>query len=217
MAEKYITSLDKPITYWQYKNSKRLVSLLADIKKLFDKYYPCEIWELLNLDTATGYALDIIGERLGYPRPREVVEAIGQYDLSRYQQAYYDGNLDDLQKVKDDTYRYMLKIRVMMWQAWHGISITSFYEALAFAFPGIDFWLKPRDGQKVMDLYILSFITYPQRRALFSDVLKAPLGQTLLIHDVYDNLQFLTDNPGTKNNLIVNPESEDLLLVSPLG
>lgn len=182
----YITGINRPIIYWQYKNSPKLLALLEVYIKLFQKYYPCEIWELLDIDTATGYALDIIGQRLGYPRPKELPEAAGQYDVSRYAQAYYDASLDDLTLVKDDTYRYMLKLRIAMWQPWRPMSIQSFYEALAYAFPGVDFQLSPREGQNIMDLYILSYIDYPQRRTLFSDVIKAPMGQTLLVHDAYD-------------------------------
>lgn len=197
----YQTGLNSPIVYWQYKNSPSFIKLLTGIVDLFKQYYPCELWELLGLDTAYGYALDIIGQRLGYPRPKELPEAAGQYDVSRYAQAYYDYDIDDLALVQDDTYRYMLKLRVMMWQPWRPTSITSFYEALAFAFPGLDFRLQPRQGQKIMDLYVLSYLEYPQRRALFSDVVKAPLGQTLLIHDAYDSIQYLSTD-GTEENLL---------------
>lgn len=177
--------LKKPIVYWQYKTSPRLKALLDGFYSIVAKYYPSAIWQLLELDTATGYALDLIGQRLGYPRPREIPETVGQYDISYYAQAYYDQSLDDLALVKDDTYRYMLKLRVMMWQPWHTISINSFCKALKFIMPDVEFRLSPRPGQKVMDLHILSFITYPQRRALFSDAIRAPLGQTLLVQDDY--------------------------------
>lgn len=197
----YLTGLKDPIIYWQYKNSPAMVTILQGMTALFKKYYPCEIWEILQLDTATGYALDLIGQRLGYPRPKEIPEAVGRYDISRYAQAYYDMSLDELALVQDDTYRYMLKLRVMMWQPWRPISITSMYKALDFAFPGVQFKLSPRKGQKVMDLYILSYIDYPQRRALFSDAIKAPLGQTLLVTDVYDSIQYLSSD-GMEENLM---------------
>ena len=184
----YLTGLKDPIIYWQYKNSPAIVTILKGMTALFKKYYPCEIWEILQLDTATGYALDLIGQRLGYPRPKEIPEAVGRYDISRYAQAYYDMSLGELALVQDDTYRYMLKLRVMMWQPWRPISITSMYKALDFAFPGVKFKLAPRKGQKVMDLYIMSYIDYPQRRALLSDAIKAPLGQTLIVTDVYDSM-----------------------------
>lgn len=197
----YLTGLKDPIIYWQYKNSPAIVTILQGMTALFKKYYPCEIWEILQLDTATGYALDVIGQRLGYPRPKEIPEAVGRYDISRYAQAYYDMSLDELALVQDDTYRYMLKLRVMMWQPWRPISITSMYKALDFAFPGVQFKLAPRKGQKVMDLYILSYIDYPQRRALFSDAIKAPLGQTLIVTDAYDTVQYLSAD-GSEENLM---------------
>lgn len=197
----YLTGLKDPIIYWQYKNSPAIVTILQGMTALFKKYYPCEIWEILQLDTATGYALDLIGQRLGYPRPKEIPEAVGRYDISRYAQAYYDMSLDELALVQDDTYRYMLKLRVMMWQPWRPISITSMYKALDFAFPGVQFKLAPRKGQKVMDLYVLSYIDYPQRRALFSDAIKAPLGQTLIVTDAYDSIQYLSPD-GEEENLI---------------
>lgn len=197
----YATGLKDPIIYWQYKNSPAIVAILQGMTRLFKKYYPCEVWEILQLDTATGYALDMIGQRLGYPRPQEIPEAVGRYDISRYAQAYYDMSLDELSLVQDDTYRYMLKLRVMMWQPWRPISITSMYKALDFAFPGVQFKLAPRKGQKVMDLYILSYIDYPQRRALFSDAIKAPLGQTLIVTDVYDSIQYLSPD-GVEENLM---------------
>lgn len=197
----HLTGLKDPIIYWQYKNSPAIVTILQGITTLFKKYYPCEIWEILQLDTATGYALDLIGQRLGYPRPKEIPEAVGRYDISRYAQAYYDMSLDELALVQDDTYRYMLKLRVMMWQPWRPISITSMYKALDFAFPGVQFKLAPRKGQKVMDLYILSYIDYPQRRALFSDAIKAPMGQTLIVTDVYDSVQYLSPD-GVEENLM---------------
>lgn len=197
----YLTGLKDPIIYWQYKNSPTMVTILQGMTALFKKYYPCEIWEILQLDTATGYALDLIGQRLGYPRPKEIPEAVGRYDISRYAQAYYDMSLDELALVQDDTYRYTLKLRVMMWQPWRPISITSMYEALDFAFPGVQFKLAPRKGQKVMDLYILSYIDYPQRRALFSDAIKAPMGQTLIVTDVYDLVQHLSPD-GVEKNLM---------------
>lgn len=192
------TELKKPITYWQYKDSPALKTLLDGFYSLIRKYYPSPIWTLLDLDTASGYALDLIGQRLGYPRPKEIPESVGTYDISRYAQAYYDQRLEDLALVKDDTYRYMLKLRVMMWQPWHTISINSMCRALEYAFPGVQFILEPRPGQKIMDLYILSFTTYPQKRALLSDAIRAPIGQTLLIHDIYGELTYITvDEAGT--------------------
>lgn len=183
----YTTSLKSPILYWQYKNSPRYVSLFDGIIDEVKKYYPCEVWELLDVNTATGYALDIIGQRLGFPRPIDVPESIGTYDLSRYEQSYYDQTLDDKILVKDDAYRYMLKMRIMLWQPWHPITIDSMYEALAYAFPGINFWLYRVPNSAVMRLYIMDYINYPQRRALFSGVIKAPMGQTLLIYDAYED------------------------------
>ena len=197
----YLSGIKNPIIYWQYKNSPSFVALLNGMVDLFMKYYPCEIWEILQLDTATKYALDLIGQRLGYPRPKEVPEAVGRYDISRYAQAYYDMSLDQLALVQDDTYRYMLKLRVMMWQPWRPISIDNMYRALDFAFPGVKFLLKPRPGQKVMDLYILSYIDYPQRRALFSDAIKAPLGQTLIVTDAYESVQYLSPD-GQEENIM---------------
>lgn len=207
----YETKLTKPVIYWQYKNSPNLVALLNGLFDLFMKYYPCEFWELMDLDKATGYMLDLIGQRLGYPRPREIPEAVGRYDISRYAQAYYDMSLDDLSLVQDDTYRYMLKFRVMMWQPWRNISIDSFYKALAYAFPGVKFYLRPRPGQKIMDLYILSYIDYPQRRALFSDVLKAPLGQTLIVSDAYDTVQYLSVD-GSEENLLQDGTGQQFVM-----
>lgn len=206
-----VKGIKKPIIYWQYKNSPAFVTLFEGLYRLFKKYYPGEIWELMDIDKAYGYALDLIGQRLGYPRPREVPESVGRYDISRYAQAYYDQSLDELDLVKDDTYRYMLKLRIMMWQPWHTISITSMYEALAFAFPGVDFILQRRQGQKVMDLYVMSYITYPQRRALFSDAIKAPLGQTLLVHDGVDTVKFLSAD-GTENMMITDGENNLFML-----
>ena len=198
----YITALKRPIVYWQYKHSPRFLSLMNGIVLKVMKYYPCEIWEMLDLDTATGYALDLIGQRLGYPRPVELPEAIGVYDLSRYAQAYYDGNVDETTLVKDDTYRYMLKMRVTLWQPWHGITISSFYAALSYAFPDVDFWLYHVPNTKIMRLYIMSFITYPQRRALFSDVIKAPMGQTLLVYDAYEDPSVLPDDESESESTI---------------
>lgn len=206
----YITGLKNPIIYWQYKNSPAIVSIINGITELFKKYYPCEIWEILQLDTAKGYALDMIGQRLGYPRPQEIPEAVGRYDISRYAQAYYDMSLDKLSLVHDDTYRYMLKLRVMSWQPWRPISIDSTYKALNFAFPGVKFKLSPRPGQKVMDLYILSYIDYPQRRALFSDAIKAPLGQTLIVKDAFETVQYLSPD-GTEENLMQDGAGHDII------
>ena len=180
-------SLKNPILYWQYKHSPRYKKLFDDLISTVKKYYPGEIWELLDIDTAKGYALDLIGQRLGYPRPQEFPDTMGIYDIARYEQAYYDQSLDSVSLVKDDTYRYMLKMRIKLWQPWHTITITSFYTALKYAFPDLDFWLYRVPGQPVMHLYILSDMTYPQRRALFSDALNAPIGQTLLIYDAYED------------------------------
>lgn len=180
-------SLKSPILYWQYKHSPRYKKLFNGLVNAVKKYYPCEIWELLDIDTAEGYALDLIGQRLGFPRPQELPESIGVYDIARYAQAYYDQSLDNIGLVKDDTYRYMLKMCIKLWQPWHMITITSFYKALYYTFPDIDFWLYRVPGQPVMHLYILSALTYPQRRALFSNALNAPMGQTLLIYDAYEN------------------------------
>lgn len=190
----YTTALKKPIVYWQYKNSPKFVALMSGIVTELMKYYPCEIWELLDLEHAEGYALDLIGQRLGYPRPIDIPETVGIYDLSRYAQAYYDGTLGDTGLVKDDTYRYMLKMRIMLWQPWHHITISSFYEALKYTFPNVDFWLYHVRGTKIMHLYILSYINYPQRRALFSNVLRAPMGQTLLVYDAYEDPSILPDD-----------------------
>lgn len=190
----YETALKKPIVYWQYKHSPKFLTLMGGMVNQIMQYYPCEIWELLNIETARGYALDLIGQRLGYPRPAELPESVGVYDLSRYAQAYYDGNLDDTTLVKDDTYRYMLKMRILMWQPWHHITIQSFYEALSLTFTDVDFWLYHVPNTKIMRLYILSYIDYPQRRTLFSDVIKAPIGQTLLVYDAYEDPSVLPDD-----------------------
>ena len=189
----YTTALKQPILYWQYKNSQKYTTLFNGIVAEIMKYYPCEFWELLDLDTARGYALDLVGQRLGFPRPIDVSESVGIYDISRYEQAYYDQKADEKYLVQDDTYRYMLKMRVMLWQHWHSITIDSFYATLAYAFPGIDFWLYRVEGQPIMHLYIMSYINYAQRRALYSNVLKAPMGQTLLIYDAYEDPSVLPE------------------------
>lgn len=186
-------SLKSPILYWQYKHSPKYVSLFNGIMDSVKEFYPCEIWEIFNIDTAKGYALDLIGQRLGYPRPQELPESVGIYDLSNYENSYYDQSLDAVALVQDDTYRYMLKMRIELWQPWHGITITSFYKALHSAFPELDFWLYRVPDQPIMHLYILSELTYPQRRALFSDVLHAPMGQTLLVYDAYENPSILPE------------------------
>jgi len=180
-------SLKNPILYWQYKHSLRYKKLFENLVNAVKKYYPCAIWELLDVDTAEGYALDLIGQRLGFPRPKEIPESIGIYDVSKYEQSYYDQSLDNMYLVKDDTYRYMLKLRIKLWQPWHTITITSFYNALKYAFPESNFRLYRVPGQPIMHLYILSDLNYPQRRALFSNALNAPMGQTLLIYDAYEN------------------------------
>ena len=199
----YETELKNPIVYWQYKHSPKYLTLFSGIVERIKKYYPCEIWEMLNIDTATGYALDLIGQRLGYSRPKEIPDTVGQYDISHYAQAYYDSDLSSLSLVKDDTYRYMLKLRLMMWQPWCPISMTSMYEALRYAMPDVDVWLSPRTGQKIMDLFILSPITYPQRRALYSGIIKAPMGQTLIIQDIVDEITYLSAD-GTEDSLITD-------------
>lgn len=190
----YETALKKPIVYWQYKHSPKFLTIMNGIVDQIMKYYPCEIWELFDLDKAEGYMLDLIGQRLGYPRPVELPEAVGVYDLSRYAQAYYDGNVDETTLVRDDTYRYMLKMRIAMWQPWHHITIASYYEALHEVFPDVDFWLYHVPNTKIMRLYIMSYIEYPQRRTLFSDVMKAPMGQTLLVYDAYEDPSVLPDD-----------------------
>lgn len=177
------TELKNPITFWQYKNSPKFKAIYDGIVELIKKYYPHEVWEDLDLDTAKGYALDLIGQRLGYPRPREFDETIGQFDVSYYAQSYYDADITKLDLVKDDTYRYMLKLRTMMFQKWRPTSIQSFYEALAFAFPNKNFYLRRRVGEPIIDCFILSFLTYPERRALYSDVVKAPIGQSIVFTD----------------------------------
>lgn len=191
----YTTALNKPIVYWQYKHSSRFLSIYEGIIAEIKKYYPCEFWELLDVDTASGYALDLIGQRLGLPRPVDIAETVGRYDISRYAQAYYDGAIDDKTLVRDDTYRLMLKMRIMLWQPWHSITIKSFYEALNYVFPDVDFWLyRVPDQVCVMHLYILSALDYPQRRTLFSDVIKAPMSQTLLVYDAYEDPSILPDD-----------------------
>ena len=179
----YTSGLKNPIIYWQYKNSPKFLTILEGVISKVKKFYPCELWEILDIDRATGYALDLIGQRLGFPRPKEVPEAVGRYDISRYAQAYYDLSLDQLGLVRDDTYRYMLKLRIAFWQPWRPVSITSFYKALAQAMPGINFYLQRVSGRPIMRCYILSELTYPQRRALFSDAITAPMGETLLFED----------------------------------
>lgn len=190
----YETELKSPILYWQYKNSRNYKTLFNGIVDKIKAYYPCEFWELMNVDTAEGYALDLIGQRLGYPRPVDVPQSVGTYDISSYESSYYDATVDEKVLVRDDVYRYMLKMRIALWQPWHHITISSFYAALAYAFPGVDFWLYRVANANVMNLYIMSAIDYPQRRALFSNVLKAPMGQTLLIYDAYDDPSILPDD-----------------------
>lgn len=210
-GEEYVSGLKKPIIYWQYKSSPKFKSILDGLIRKAFEMYPCEIWELLQLDTATGYALDLIGQRLGFPRPKEVPESVGRYDLSRYAQAYYDMSLDELGLVRDDTYRYMLKLRVSMWQPWRPISITQFYKAMAWAMPGVNFYLRRRHGTPVMDCYILSYIDYPQRRALFSDAIKAPIGETLLFEDRSIERPLILTAEGTEQTIITDGKRKSVI------
>lgn len=209
------TELKSPITFWQYKNSPKLKAIYDGIIEQIKKYYPNEIWEDLDLDTAKGYALDLIGQRLGYPRPRELDETVGQFDVSYYAQSYYDADITQLDLVKDDTYRYMLKLRTMMFQKWRPTSINSFYKALAFAFPNKNFYLRRRVGQPIIDCFILSYLTYPERRALYSDVVKAPIGQSIVFTDRSEqDTSILVDS--TSNNNILTDGKGNILIANDI-
>lgn len=207
----YVSGLKRPVVYWQYKSAPKFKTILDGLISAAFKMYPCEIWELLQLDTATGYALDLIGQRLGYPRPKEVPEAVGRYDLSRYAQAYYDMSLDKLGLVQDDTYRYMLKLRVSMWQPWRPLSITQFYKAMAWAMPGVNFYLRRRHGTPVVDCYIMSYIDYPQRRALYSDAIKAPIGETLLFVDKIEEPTLILTADGSDQTIMTNGAGRSII------
>lgn len=177
----YRSELKRPIIYWQYKNAPRFSSVLNDFIDLLLKFYPCEMWELFDIDSATGYALDIIGSYLGVPRPKDDPSSAGIYDVAEYENSYYDYSSKDIDLVKDDVYRYMLKLKIMIYQPWRPSSVDVYYNALEFAFPGKKFMIYQRPGTNIVDLHAYSYMSYAERRALFSDVMVAPMGRTLLI------------------------------------
>lgn len=190
------TALKKPIIYWQYKNSHKFLKMLEGFIDLVMKAYPYEWWEFLDLDVATGYALDLIGQRIGVPRPKDDPESAGIYDVAEYENCYYDYSIDDIDLVKDDVYRYMLKLRIMIYQSWRTSSVESFYAALRFAFPDKEFRIVQRSSEKIIELHALSYMTYSERRALFSSVMVAPMATTLLITYDYPELLSFSDGLG---------------------
>lgn len=190
------TALKDPIIFWQYKNSDKFLALLDGFISLFMQYYPYEWWEFFDIDKAEGYALDIIGQRLGVPRPKDDPSSAGIYDIAEYEQAYYDYSAKDIDLVKDDVYRYMLKIRIMVYQSWRVSSVASYVEALQYAFPGKQFRIFHRPGTKIVEIHAYSYMTYSERRALFSNVMIAPMAVTLLITYDYPDLRFLSDGTG---------------------
>lgn len=192
----WLTALKRPIIFWQYKDSPRFFAILDGYIKLLMKYYPYEWWEFLDIDKAEGYALDLIGQRLGVPRPKDDPSSAGIYDIAEYEQAYYDYSSKDIDLVKDDVYRYMLKIRVMVYQPWRVSSVESYANALAYAFPGKSFRIYHRPGTNIVEIHAYSYMTYSERRALFSNVMIAPMTVTFLITYDYPDLRFMSDGEG---------------------
>ena len=184
----YTTALKKPIIYWQYKNSTKFLTVLNGFIDKVMKAYPYEWWEFLDLDVATGYALDLIGQRLGIPRPKDDPESAGIYDVSEYENCYYDYSSDDVDLVKDDVYRYMLKLGIMIYQPWRPSTVETYYNALAYAYPNKEFKIVQRSSEKIVELHALSYMTYSERKALFSSVIVAPMATTLLVTYDYPDL-----------------------------
>lgn len=206
----YETALKQPVIYWQYKNSPRFLEMLEGFIDAVMKAYPYEWWEFLDLDKATGYALDLIGQRLGVTRPKDDPESAGIYDVAEYENCYYDYSTDDIDLVKDDVYRYMLKLRIMIYQPWRPSSVDSFYKALEFAYPGKEFRVVQRSSEKIIELHALSYLTYSERRSLFSKVMVAPMATTLLITYDYNDIMSFSDGAG---NVITDGSSSNNVIV----
>lgn len=176
-----ITSLNRPIIYWQYKGKTKFNQLLnAFIDYIFEAY-PCEWWEILDIDKAYGYALDLIGQRIGFQRPKDDPTSAGLYDISEYENSYYDYDPSTVDLVKDDVYRYMLKLRIKLYQVWQISTIETYYNALRYAYPNKSFRIYERPNSNVIELHALSFMDIAERRSLFSAALLAPMGRSLLV------------------------------------
>lgn len=175
--------LRKPNIFWQYQNSPRLAKLLEGFYTLFNESYPRMIWEELDLDKATGYALDLIGQRIGLPRMQEPSETVGIYDASDYEAAYYDSG-DLAGYIKDDVYRLMLKVKA--YQRYRNTTIPLLYQLLEDLFPGLNFEIAVDWVQHTITIYCDSYLDYPQRLVLLnSQAITVPERFALNVVDRY--------------------------------
>lgn len=176
-------TLTKPIIYWQYNNSPKLKNILLGIFDEFKNSFPCGVWEELDLDTAKKYALDIIGQRMGIPRPLEVPNTVGIFDVAEYETAYFDRSLSDLGYVGDDIYRLILKIRAI--QKYQTTTITTLYTLLATLFPTKLFKIDVDYSEHKITLYCNTFMEYPERYVLFNNIIILPEGFSLVVINNY--------------------------------
>lgn len=161
-----------------------MVALLEGFYTLFNDAYPSMIWENLDLDTAQGYALDLIGQRIGLPRMKETSEISGIYDAGEYETAYYDTG-DLLGYIKDDAYRLMLKVKA--YQRYRITTIPLLYQLLEDLFPGLSFEIEVDWDLHTITIYCDSYLEYPQRVVLLnSNAIDVPESFALNVIDRYE-------------------------------
>lgn len=176
-------TLTRPVIYWQYNNSPKLRNLLLNIYAEFKNSFPCAVWEELDIDTAKKYALDLIGQRMGIPRPLEVPNTVGIYDVAEYETAYYDRSLADLGYVGDDIYRLILKIRAI--QKYQTTTISNLYALLSTLFPGKQFKIEVDFAIHKITLYCNTYMEYPERYVLLNNIIILPEGFSLVVINNY--------------------------------
>lgn len=117
---------DKPedLLIWQYRGkpkARQTVGLLFGESKIAWQSAQA-VGEMLNIDTATGYALDLVGRHVGLSRtlktfvPKEYfgwvgVEAALGFGVGIFYRA--GESLKNSSRLKDDDYRFLIKAKVL--------------------------------------------------------------------------------------------------------
>lgn len=193
---------------WQYKNKPRAKAtaelLNSEIYKCFDS--AIGLAEILNIETASGYALDLVGRHVGYPREQaaailktwfafkeaQTKQGFGVGEFYRYKDA-----LKGSFYLNDSDYRFLIKAKIIKnYQTGTLENIINSLEFLFgkgnFVFDNYDMTLNLVLKKSKLNLFLFDLV-------LKNDVLVRPVGVNYKIIVVVDTAFFgFTQN---KNSL----------------
>lgn len=208
---------------WQYRNkprAKATIELLTnETYKTFDE--AIAIAELLNINTATGYALDLIGKHVGISRLQnqiilkkwfgfneaEIKNGFGVGEFYKYK-----NELKGAFYLNDYDYRFLIKAKII--KNYQNATLENIYKSLEFLFDKGNFAFDNYDMTMNLVIKRAKLNEYLLKIILKNDILVRPIGVNyrvvVLVENVFFGFSQNTNSKGFNSGKLARILQNDL-------